>query len=227
MRTSDQRSDTVRAMITACLMLFTDGAGAAINDDCSLILESSIADETKEGLMDAAARGHLYRVDAGRSSVSFSVQHFPFSSVRGRFHAFDGGLVGIDTSSPDEQILFVIKSDSVDTGDAEINSLIRSASFFDTAMFPDIVFTGRQIELHEGGSASIHGEVTVRNITRPLSLEVELDEADLADRAATGQLHLQAQTRLDRTQHGMDDLQLIVSDTVELELELYLKRVSF
>lgn len=227
MGTRKHKSRPVLAILTTCMVLFADASGAALKEDCSIILESGIAEKTRNRMMDAAVSGQLYRVDTDHSSVSFSVQHFPFSRVRGRFYAFDGGLASTDPSHPDGQILFIIKSDSVETGNAKIDSLIRSDSFFNTALFPDIVFTGKQIDYHEDGTSTIQGEITVRNITRPLSLDVEFAQGGQPDPSATGQLYLQAQTHLDRTQHGMDDLPLIVSERVELKLELYLKRVGF
>ena len=230
MKSSDNRTRIFSAAFIACLALISSSMtveAAVADNDCKIILESTAGDEIKNGLMDAAASGKLYRVDAEKSSVSFSVRHFPFSRVQGRFHAFDGGLVGLNQSYPDGQILFIIKSGSVNTDDEAIDALIKSARFFDTKLFPDIVFAGRHIELHENGFATIRGEVTVRNITRPLSLKVNFVQNGRTGRFVAERLHIQAQTHLDRTEYGMDNLSLIVSNTVVLELELYLNRVSF
>lgn len=230
MKSSDNRTTIFSATFIAGLALISSSVSveaAVADNDCKIILESTAGDEIKNGLMDAAASGKLYRVDAEKSSVSFSVRHFPFSRVQGLFHAFDGGLVGLDQSYPDGQILFVIKSDSVNTGDKAIDALIKSTHFFDAELFPDIVFAGRDIEFHDDGAATIHGEITVRNITRPLTLKVKLDQQGRTGRSIAQELHIRAQTRLNRSEHGMDYLDIIVSDTVELELELYLNRVNF
>jgi hypothetical protein len=71
------------ALISSCVSV----EAAVADNDCKIILESTAAGEIKNGLMDVAASGKLYRVDAEKSSVSFSVRHFPFSRVQGRFHA--------------------------------------------------------------------------------------------------------------------------------------------
>ena len=230
MKSSDNRTTIFSATFIAGLALINSSVSveaAVADNDCKIILESTAGDEIKNGLMDAAASGKLYRVDAEKSSVSFSVRHFPFSKVEGRFQAFDGVLVGLNQSQPDGQILFVIKSSSVYTGDNATNALIKGERFFDTKLFPDIIFAGRYIELLDDGTATIDGEVTVRNITRPLSLKVNFVQNGRTGRFVAERLHIQAQTNLDRTEYGMDNLSLIVSNTVVLELELYLNRVSF
>jgi len=230
MKSSHNRSIVFSAVFTAYLALISSSVSVEASvkdDDCKIILGSTAGDEIKSGLMDAAASGKLYRVDSDRSSVSFSVRHFPFSRVEGRFQTFDGGLAGYNQTLPYEQVLFVIKSDSVNTGDKAIDALIKSTHFFDAELFPDIVFAGRDIEFHDDGAATIHGEITVRNITRPLTHKVQLDQQGRTGRSIAQELHIRAQTRLNRSEHGMDYLDIIVSDTVELELELYLNRVNF
>ena len=148
-----------------------------------------------------------WAIDAGASTVGFRVRHFRFTTVEGRFREFSGEVGPWGATGR-------VEVASVDTGSAIRDERLRSSEFFDAAGFPSIVFDAR------GPLAPrLAGRLTIRDITRPLTLElVQADEPDA--------LRLTARATISRKSYGLDWAglreagRLVVSDRVELLLDV-------
>src|SRR5262245_66580652 len=81
----------------------------------------------------------VYVVDKVRSEAKFEVSTF-YSSITGRMRDI-GGVINLDPASPGaSSVKFQIMANSVDTGSAELNQQLRSASFLHAAQFAQITF---------------------------------------------------------------------------------------
>lgn len=214
------------SLLTSALSVISPSVHAGQLDmNCDTVLDSRLPDRTKTALMDAASRGELYRVDSPASTISFRVKHFPFSAVAGSFGTFDGGLMTYGGLTSSRQVAFVIKTESISTGNDDTDEMIKSGGFFATTTFPDIVFVSTAIEWIDDVTARVRGELTVRNITRATMLEIQVDSGSPTDLEDKKDVVISATTHLSRSAFGMDDLALLVSDTVELRFRLYVRRV--
>ncbi|MFJ3668793.1 YceI family protein [Streptomyces sp. NPDC090106] len=111
-----------------------------------------------------------------------------FGSVSGRGEVrADGSAVGTVT----------LDATSLDTGNAKRDTHLRSADFFDADQHPDITLAVRSAELRDGDTVQVIGQLTVRGISRPLSLTARLTGAD-ADA-----LTLDTEFSVDREQFGI------------------------
>src|SRR4051794_26585808 len=127
-----------------------------------------------EGL-DIPAPG-TYSYDVGHSHVGFAVRHLMVSKTRGRFTSFDGNLVIADDPL-DSSIDVTIDVASIDSHDEQRDGHLRSADFFDAEQFPTIHFKSTGVR-HVGGSDfEVDGDLTVRDVTRPVVLKVEFEGA--------------------------------------------------
>ena len=81
----------------------------AFDLQCKLIEEGQFKPSIIASMYKAANNGDLYRIHVDTSNVSFKVNHFPFSSVEGRFSEFEGGLALPDEMAQTKQALFIIK----------------------------------------------------------------------------------------------------------------------
>lgn len=113
--------------------------------------------------------------DLAHSSVNFSVRHLMVSKVRGRFAEWSGKLE-IDDEDLTRSVLDVtIQAASIETRDDKRDAHLRSADFFDAEHHPTLAFRSTRIEQRGDDELAVHGELTIRGVTRPVTLAVEIN----------------------------------------------------
>jgi polyisoprenoid-binding protein YceI len=167
-----------------------------------------------------------WTLDAGHSSVVFSIRHLGLSRVRGRFDDFDATL-RVGPSLDEVQIDATVKMSSIDTNQPDRDAHLRSTDFFDVERHPTMHFASTQVrELADGGYV-MAGELSINGTTRPIELEVEFHGTQTHPN--TGALHagFTADGELKRSDYGIEfgllpigvD-KLALADTVKFELDL-------
>jgi polyisoprenoid-binding protein YceI len=139
--------------------------------------------------------------------------------VEGAFNRFDGGLTLPEGNNPSRQALFLVKADSMVTGDDELDDYLKSATFFNATQFPDIIFVSTGFEWLGGSNARLYGDLTLRGITRSLALAVHIHNT------ASQTVVIHADADLQRSEFGMHALSLLVSDTVTFKIRIEATRV--
>jgi polyisoprenoid-binding protein YceI len=109
-----------------------------------------------------------YTVDASHSELTFSVRHMMVSKVRGRFNAVEGVLEFADDPLR-SHVEITIDPASIDTGNPDRDGHLRSADFFDVENHPAITFRSTGVRDLDGDEFTLHGELTVRDVTRPVT----------------------------------------------------------
>ncbi|MGH7698648.1 MAG: YceI family protein [Candidatus Dormibacteria bacterium] len=113
-----------------------------------------------------------WKVDNAHTAIEFSVRHMMVSTVKGNFTDFAGELE-LDPDDPGRsRARATIQVASVDTRQAMRDQDLRSANFFDAEQFPVIRYASRAVQHLGGDRYRVEGELTIRDITRPLPLEV-------------------------------------------------------
>ena len=118
-----------------------------------------------------------WEVDPAHSSVEFSVKHMGIANVRGRFTDFQGTVeVGKDAWSAKAR--GSIKVASIDTGEQQRDTHLRSADFFDVDAFPEITFESTRVEPIDDNSSRVWGNLTMHGISREVKLDLVLQGTD-------------------------------------------------
>jgi polyisoprenoid-binding protein YceI len=113
-----------------------------------------------------------WEIDAVHSQVSFVVRHLMVSKVRGRFGKFSG-TIEVAENHQDSKVEATIDAASIDTGEPNRDAHIRSADFLDVENYPVITFTALG-PIHKSGTKfSLSGDLTIRGVTKPVTLEAE------------------------------------------------------
>jgi polyisoprenoid-binding protein YceI len=150
-----------------------------------------------------------YAIDAGGSAVTFRTRHlFGLAPVRGTF-AIRAGTVDVAEPLPDSAVYAEIDAASFRTGNLARDASVRSARFLDAARHPVMAFRSERID-----DEKLTGTLTVRGVTRPVSLAVEL--ADVSPRTFTAN----ATTRIDRTEFGVTASRGLAGRYLDLSLEV-------
>jgi polyisoprenoid-binding protein YceI len=113
-----------------------------------------------------------WAVDPNHSSVGFTVRHLGVSKVRGRFNSFDVD-VEIGETLADTSVTATIDVASIDTGNPDRDAHVLSADIVDVTRRPTIEFRSTKVT-DTGDSYAVDGELTIGEITQPVTLDVEL-----------------------------------------------------
>ncbi|MDP9332633.1 MAG: YceI family protein [Actinomycetota bacterium] len=122
-------------------------------------------------LRNAPAAGS-YALDQSHSHVSFSARHLMVTKVRGRFPVTAGHL-DIAEDPTQSSVEATIDVSAVDSGDPKRDEHLRSADFFDAEQYPTVSFRSTRVHDRGDGEFTLEGELTVRDSTRPVTLQGE------------------------------------------------------
>jgi polyisoprenoid-binding protein YceI len=121
-----------------------------------------------EGGVELPAPGR-WEIDPGHAELAFIGRHFMLTKVRGRFTGVSG-VIEVAEDPGASTVEVIIDMASVDSGSQARDEHLRSADFFDVASHPHATFSGRAANWR-GARGLLVGELTVRGVTRPVTLE--------------------------------------------------------
>lgn len=164
-----------------------------------------------------------WTLDPAHSAVSFAVRHL-MSRVRGTFSDVSGQIVtGSDPS--ESTAAAVIAVSSVSTGHQMRDDHLRSADFFDARRHPAMTFASRALRLADHGWV-LSGDLTIRDVTRPVELEVEFLGTDPTGMQGEPRIGFSARTAISRREFGItfglatDGTKIVVADKVDIILDV-------
>lgn len=163
-----------------------------------------------------------YTIDPAHSEVTFTIRHL-MSKVRGTFTEFSGTVVIADELAGSSATV-EIKMASVDTRNADRDNHVRSSEILDIENHPLMTFRSTGLRA-EGGDHYLDGELTIKGVTRPVTLEVEYN--GVGDDPWGGfRAGFSAKTSINRKDWGVEfnvPLQgekVLLSDKVDIQLEI-------
>jgi len=112
-----------------------------------------------------------WEIDPGHTEVAFIGRHFMLTKVRGRFTGVTGAIE-VAQEPGESAVEVTIDMTSVESGNQARDDHLRSPDFFDAAGHPTATFTGSAAGW-QGTHGTLAGELTIRGITRPVTLQVE------------------------------------------------------
>lgn len=165
-----------------------------------------------------------WNIDPTHSTVGFSVKHLMISTVRGRFSGFSGSLTLDDTRPANAALEVTIDAASVDTRVEQRDNHLRSPDFFDAASHPALTFKSTRIEGDPQGRFTVHGDLTIRGVTRAVALRASF-EGTGRDPWGNERKAFTASGTINREEFGLTWNQaleaggLLVSTDVKLDIE--------
>ncbi|HET6832364.1 MAG TPA: YceI family protein [Acidimicrobiales bacterium] len=162
-------------------------------------------------------------IDPVHSEVGFSVRHLMVSKVRGRFETFEGEIVTSDDILETTATL-TVDLNSINTGNADRDNDLRSANYFEVDKYPTMTY--RVLDLRADGDKYVaDGELTVKDITNPVALQVEFHGVSPDPWGGT-RAGLSATGEINRKDFGitfdmpMEGGGLVVGDKIKIDLEI-------
>ena len=164
-----------------------------------------------------------WNIDPGHSSITLTARHLMVSKVRGTLGFV--GTVHVDERPEDSWVEVTIDAASVNTGNPQRDEHMRSADFLDVENHPKILFRSSRTEVAGDYKLAVHGDLTVRGISRPVVLDVEYLGL-FTDPWGNTRAGFTATTEVDREQWGMTWNQaletggVLVGKTLQVELDI-------
>ncbi|MEU2792868.1 YceI family protein [Streptomyces sp. NPDC007100] len=118
-----------------------------------------------------------YTVDPAHSRIGFTVRHAMVTNVRGSFGSHEGRLHLDGTDPARSTAALDVETASVDTGIADRDAHLRGTDFFDTDAFPLMTFRSTSAEQVDAGTFRVTGDLTIKDVTRPLTVDLEFQGA--------------------------------------------------
>ena len=193
---------------------------------------TAAAPTTPTAATTGAAGGQtVWKIDPSHSVVEFAVKHMMFATVKGRFAAFAGEVVTHPDDPTEGSVSFSIDADSIDTRDEKRDEHLRSNDFFGAGDHPTLVFTSTRVEHVPGPTFKVHGDLTIKGVTRPVVLEATFNGSGVNPWGQTV-ASWSATTEIDREEWGMNFNSaleaggVLVGTTVKVGLELEAARLG-
>jgi len=112
-------------------------------------------------------------IDPTHSEIGFKVKHMMFTNVSGKFNQFEATIANEDDAFETSKINFSAEVNSIDTGNGDRDNHLRSADFFDVENFAKLSFKSTSVQKVNEGLYHIHGDLTIKDVTKNITLETE------------------------------------------------------
>jgi polyisoprenoid-binding protein YceI len=165
----------------------------------------------------ASVQAGRYVVDADHTQVIWSVDHFGFSRLYGMVGEMSGTLDIDPARAGAAKVAIDIPLSGLTVTSAGFGKHLATADLFDTAKFPTARFVSRTVTVR-GTQATIAGDLTLRGVTKPLTLDARLHGAGANPRNKKQTVGFSATAKLKRSDYGLGYAAPAVSDEVKLEI---------
>lgn len=157
---------------------------------------------TETSAPDQLAGTGTWQIEPAHSSANFSVRHLGLSKVRGHFDKVEGTLE-IAEDPTQSSITVTIDPASIETNNEDRNGHLRSEDFLHVEQHPTMEFRSTSISKDSDDEWTVEGELTIRGVTKPVTLDVEyLGTAE--DPMGAGQrIAFEAETEIVRHDFGL------------------------
>lgn len=118
------------------------------------------------------AQTNRWDVDNAHSQVTFTVTHLVISEVTGTFKEFSSNVLSDKADFSDAKVDFSIKVNSINTDNQMRDDHLKSDDFFNANKYSEINFKGRQMKAAGKGKYKLTGDLTIRDVTKTVTLDV-------------------------------------------------------
>jgi len=168
-----------------------------------------------------------WKIDPAHSEIQFKVKHLMITTVTGYFRTFD---LEVETETQDfntaSRIEFTADVNSIDTNNQQRDTHLKSADFFDAETHGQLRFVGRKYE-GSGDEAKLHGDLTIRGVTKPVTVEVEFG-GTVVDPYGQHKAGFTVRGKISRKEFGLtwnavtEAGSVVVSDEIKIHAEVQL-----
>ncbi|HEX9242591.1 MAG TPA: YceI family protein [Anaeromyxobacter sp.] len=172
----------------------------------------------------AALAESSWILESNHTHSAFTIRHLVISNVRGEFGKTTGTVNLDEKDLTKSTVEAKIETTTIDTRVADRDNHLRSPDFFDTAKYPAITFKSTKVEKAGDGKLKVHGNLTIKDVTKPVVLDVAGPTAEIKDPWGKTRRGLSATTKISRKDFGLTwsktiEAGPVIGDEVAIEIE--------
>lgn len=167
-----------------------------------------------------------YTFDKNHTEVRFCWNHLGFSRQCAHFLKFDGEVLYDEANPENGKLSVTFQTDSIETRVPVFNEHMKGEKLFDTKNFPEATFKSAKFIKTGEKSGKILGELTIKGVTKPVTLDVTLNSAGTHPVSKKPTIGIGAITSVKRTEFGVSQGAPFVSDEVSIEIQSELQQKS-
>ena len=164
-----------------------------------------------------------WTIDPVHTDIGFTARHLMVSKVRGKFGTFEGQIV-TGAEPFESEVPVSVDLSSIDTGNQQRDDHIRSADFFDAEANRTMTYRSTGVR-RDGDAYVLDGELTLKGVTRPVPLAVELN-GFATDPWGGTRVGFSATGQINRRDFGvsfdapLDGGGVVVGDKIQVQIEV-------
>jgi len=184
---------------------------------------------------DALAEPQTYQFDKGHTQIRISWNHLGLSEQSALFRDYSGSVTFDQADVANSAVEMTIDPASVDTGVPKFDEHLKSGDFFNVEQHAEVTFKTTEVVQTGPNTGRMTGDLTIKGITRPVTLDVTLNFAGDHPLAAFSDKYkgrkaagFKATGRVLRSEFDLGRNAPLVSDWVDIEIntELYYEAES-
>jgi polyisoprenoid-binding protein YceI len=167
----------------------------------------------------------IYNIDPSHSTASFTIKHMMIAKVHGGFEKMSGKLTYDKANPAKSSIEVAIETASINTREAQRDTHLKSADFFDVEKYPTLSFKSTRVE-GSGEDLKVIGDLTIHGVTQSVVLNVEGPSEEIKDPWGNIKIGVSGSTKIKRKDFGLtwnaalEAGGFLVGDDVNITLEV-------
>lgn len=141
--------------------------------------------------------------DPAHTAANFSTKHMMITTVRGSFSKVTGQITYDPANPAAASVTAEIDASSIDTRMTDRDNHLKSPDFLDVVAFPAITFRSTSVTVTGETTAHIHGDLTIRGVTHPVTLDTEMTGLGVDPFAKVEKAGFVARTKINREEFGL------------------------
>ena len=158
------------------------------------------------------------KIGGNRGTIDFAIGDSKVFRTTGGFKSWQGTVNVDDADVPRSTVDVVINTGSIEMLDTQQTAMLKDSDFFDVEKFPQMTFRSAKVERIGENSLKIEGNVTLRGVTRPMTLDVTVSNRRPDAPAGARYARFRGIGTLKRSDFGMTKYVDMVGDTVEITI---------
>ena len=165
-----------------------------------------------------ASAAEQLHIGAARGSIDFSIGDSKIFRTTGSFKEWQGTVLVDDNDVSHSTVNVNIMTGSIQMMDPQQSEMLKDPDFFDVAKFPQMTYVSQKVTRTSDSALKVEGQVTLRGITRPMELDVEVTDRKPEAAAGARYARFRAAGSLKRSEFGMVKYIDVVGDTVDFSI---------
>ncbi|MBU6339279.1 MAG: YceI family protein [Rickettsiales bacterium] len=162
----------------------------------------------------------VYKLDPNHTNITWSANHFGFSSPSGKFTESSGTIILDELNPSRSQVEVTINTASINTGIAQFDGHLKGANFLNSDKFPTATFTSTSIQVQGDKTAKVQGNLNLLGVTKPITLDARLNKIGISPVSQKKTAGFTIKGTIRRSDFGMNFAIPGVSDEVKINIEV-------